>query len=171
MFSGKTQELIRQLSVLKYTRKKIITFKYYLDDRYENDSIVSHYGYSYKAININKPNEIYDYDVEKYDIIAFDEAQFFDESITEIIDELLNKNKMVLVAGLDLDYLGRPFGQIPFLMAKADNIIKLKAICITCGNPATRTFRLDTSHNKSTDKIIVIGSKDKYEARCKFHLK
>ena len=162
MFSGKTEELIRRIHRAEYARQKIQIFKPEIDKRYDDNHIVSH--------NQTKaPSQIVKLtkDIEKLvdwdsDIIAIDEAQFFDEKLVKLCNKLANKGKRVIIAGLDQDFTGKPFGPMPQLLAVAEYITKLSAICVKCGNPANRTQRL--THDKET---VVVGEKDIYEARCR----
>ncbi|MDP8200720.1 MAG: thymidine kinase [Candidatus Tenebribacter burtonii] len=162
MFSGKTEELIRRVHRAEYARRKIQVFKPEIDNRYEKDHLVSHSKMKTPSQIVKNAQEIHD--LVKYDteIIAIDEAQFFDDNIVTICDKLANSGKRVIVAGLDQDYTGKPFGPMPFLLAIAEYVSKLNAICVKCGNPASRTQRL--TKNKET---VVVGASDIYEARCR----
>lgn len=170
MFAGKTQELIRILSTLEYTKQKIIVFKHIIDNRYSQDEIASHFGNKLGATNITKANEVYDYNVYDYDIIAFDETQFFDNNIINVVKDLSDRGKRVIVAGLDQDFRGEPFGTMPDLLALAEFVIKLSAICQVCGEAGTRTQRLiNNKPAKYDDPIVLVGATDSYEARCRKH--
>ena len=162
MFSGKTEELIRRINRIEYTNSNIKVFKPNIDKRYSKDSIVSHNGRKIKCIIISNNKDILPY-VENTDIFAFDEAQFLDSSIIEICKKLVLKNKRVIIAGLDRDSNAEPFGAMPYLLAHADYITKLNAICVKCGDIATFSYR--TSND--TEQIVV-GESEKYEARCIF---
>ncbi len=162
MFSGKTEELIRRIHRAEFARQKIQVFKPKLDDRYEKDQIVSHSKMKTPSIIVESAKDIHEkvkYDTE---IVAIDEVQFFDEEIVEICIKLADSGKRVIVAGLDQDFSGKPFGSMPILLAIAEYITKLNAICVKCGNPASRTQRL--THDKST---VVVGTSKIYEARCR----
>lgn len=170
MFAGKTQELIRILSTLKYSKMPIIVFKHSIDNRYSTDEIASHFGNKLSAINISNPLEIYKHNVDKYDIVAFDEVQFFNRDIIDVVKDLANKGKRVIVAGLDQDFKGEPFGPMPELLSLAEFVIKLSAICQVCGIAGTKTQRLiNGKPAKYDDPIVLVGATDSYEARCRSH--
>jgi len=161
MFSGKTEELIRRLRRAVIARQRVAIFKPKIDNRYSKNEIVSHDLQKIKSRAINKPEEILKYALQAQ-VVGVDEAQFFDESLVDVCQNLANMGKRVIIAGLDQDYLGRPFGPIPNLLAVAEYITKTHAICSICGNPANHTFR------KTTDKDrIVVGTAEIYEARCR----
>jgi thymidine kinase len=162
MFSGKTEELIRRIRRAEYAKQKVQVFKPVIDNRYSDDQIVSHSHMSAPSINISQPNEIYEHLEEDTRIVAIDEAQFFDETVVEVANKLADMGLRVIVAGLDQDYLGEPFGPMPQLLAIAEYITKNLAICMKCGNPANRTHRL----TKDSDTILV-GADELYEARCR----
>lgn len=161
MFSGKTEELIRRLRRAVIARQRVAIFKPKIDNRYSKNEIVSHDLQKIKSRAINKPEEILKYALQAQ-VVGVDEAQFFDESLVDVCQNLANMGKRVIVAGLDQDYLGKPFGPIPNLLAVAEYITKTHAICSVCGNPANHTYR------KTTDKDrIVVGTAEIYEARCR----
>jgi len=162
MFSGKTEELIRRIHRVEYARQKILVFKPAIDNRYDNTNIVSHSKLQAPSIPITQASEIYEYLADDTEVVAIDEAQFFDESIIGICNDLADRGIRVMVAGLDQDYLGNPFGSMPQLLAIAEYVTKNLAICLKCGNPANRTQR--TVHN---DEQILVGSAESYEARCR----
>ena len=162
MFSGKTEELIKRIRRAEYAKQKIIVFKPIIDNRYDEINIVSHSQMQAPSIPINQADEIYQHINDDTEVVAIDEAQFFDESLIEICNDLADKGKRVIVAGLDQDYKGQPFGCMPQLLAIAEYVTKNLAICLKCGNPANRTQR--TIH--SSEQILV-GSTDSYEARCR----
>ena len=162
MFSGKTEELIRRIRRAEYAKQKVQVFKPIIDNRYDANNIVSHSQMQAPSIPIASPGEIYSYLDDDVKIIAIDEAQFFDSSIVGICNDLADRGYRVIVAGLDQDYKGEPFGSMPQLMAIAEYITKNLAICVICGNPANRTQR--TVHQ---DEQILVGSTDAYEARCR----
>jgi len=162
MFSGKTEELIRRIHRAEYARQKIQIFKPEIDKRYDETHIVSHNKTKAPSLNIKSSKDIIGLVEWDSDIIAIDEAQFFDNDIVEICTKLADKGKRVIVAGLDQDYTGKPFGPMPDLLSIAEYITKLSAICVKCGNPANRTQRL--THDKEK---VVVGAKDIYEARCR----
>lgn len=168
MFAGKTEELIRRIKVLEYAKKKIIVFKPKIDDRYDIDNIVSHCGSQSKCFAIEKAKEILDYVDDSYDVVAIDEVQFFDEDIVDICDYFADRGKRVMVAGLDMDFRGVPFGVMPLLFTHAEFVTKLTAVCTKCGAPATRSQRLiDGAPAKFDDPIILVGASEQYEARCR----
>ena len=168
MFAGKTEELIRRIKVLEYAKKKIAVFKPKIDNRYSEDSVVSHAGSSVKSFNIKNAREIFDYIDDSYDVIAIDEVQFFDEEIVEICDHFADQGKRVMVAGLDMDFRGEPFSVMPQLFTHAEFVTKLTAVCMKCGAPATRSKRLIDGHPaRYDDPIIQVGASEQYEARCR----
>jgi thymidine kinase len=161
MFSGKTEELIRRLRRAVIARQRVSIFKPKIDARYSKDEIVSHDLQKIKSRVIDKPEEILKYALHAQ-VVGIDEAQFFDESIIDVCQSLANMGKRVIVAGLDQDFRGKPFGAIPNLLAVAEYITKTHAICNVCGNPANYTFR------KTKEKdTVVVGTADIYEARCR----
>ena len=168
MFAGKTEELIRRIKVLEFAKKKIAVFKPNIDNRYEVDSIVSHAGSSTSCFAISKANEIFDHMNDSYDVIAIDEVQFFDKEIVDICDYFADHGKRVMVAGLDMDFRGVPFGVMPELFTHAEFVTKLTAVCSKCGAPATRSQRLINGlPAKYDDPIILVGASEQYEARCR----
>lgn len=162
MFSGKTEELIKRIHRAEYARQKMMVFKPIIDDRYHEMNIVSHSQMEAPSIPISSPSEIYEHLTNDVQIVAIDEAQFFDESIVGICNDLADRGIRVIVAGLDQDYKGNPFGSIPQLMCIAEYVTKNLAICLKCGNPANRTQRIVHSNEQ-----ILVGSTDAYEARCR----
>lgn len=168
MFAGKSEELIRRIRTLEYAHKRIAVFKPSMDKRYSDACIVSHNGKCVESFVISKAEEIYAYMQEDYDVVAIDEVQFFDEEIVKICNELANQGKRVIVAGLDMDFRGEPFKVMPALLATAEFVTKLTAVCVKCGAPATRSQRLiDGKPANASDEIIQIGAKEAYEARCR----
>ena len=161
MFSGKTEELIRRLRRAKIARLNVKIFKPKIDTRYEEGNIVSHNQLKLESLAVKSINELNDL-ASDADVVGIDEAQFFDESIIEIAKDLSSKGKRVIIAGLDTDFKGEPFGPMPQLMCEADFLDKLQAICVKCGNPASYTQRLSKEN-----KQVVIGETDIYEARCR----
>lgn len=161
MFSGKTEELIRRLNRAKIARQKIQIFKPALDKRYHVENIVSHNENSVEATPVELSSEIIAMS-ENAEVIGLDEAQFFDESIVSVCDALANAGKRVIIAGLDLDYLGKPFGCMPQLMAIAEYVTKVHAICMVCGEVASHSYRLSESNER-----VLLGETDLYEARCR----
>lgn len=168
MFAGKTEELIRRVKVLEFAKKNIIVFKPKIDNRYSDSKVVSHAGSSVESVVIEKAVEILDYVQEDTDVIAIDEVQFFDEKIAEVCDILAKRGKRVMVAGLDMDFKGEPFGVMPILITEAEFVTKLTAVCVKCGAPATRTQRLVNGQPALyNDPIVQVGAAESYEARCR----
>ena len=168
MFSGKSEELIRRVRRVEIAKKKVQVFKPAIDNRYEFQYIYSHNGSKVKAINIDDPNiilELLDNDTE---VVAIDECQFFNHDIIKISQKLADMGKRVIIAGLDQDFRGEPFGPMPKLLAIAEYIDKLQAICMVCGKSASRTQRLVNGvPAKYSDPTILVGAKESYEARCR----
>ena len=168
MFAGKTEELIRRTTRLEYAKKKYVVFKPTIDDRYSTCEIVSHSKYKKNAINISKPKEMYKYITNDTYAVIIDEIQFFSKDILPMIEEWADQGKRVICAGLDCDFKGEPFGIIPDLLALAEDITKLTAICTVCGEPATRTQRIINGEPAyATDPIVLVGATESYEARCR----
>lgn len=161
MFSGKTKTLIRVINEYKEVGKKVFVFKPLIDNRYAEESIVSHDKDEIKALPIKKPKEILDYYLNA-DVIAIDEIQFFDESVIKICEEIASNGKVVIATGLDLDYLAKPFGSMPEILALADEIIKLNSICTFCSGHARFSHRISDEQT-----IVVLGEKDKYVPLCR----
>lgn len=168
MFSGKSEELIRRINRARIARQKVQVFKHCIDDRYAVDHVVSHNGVKVEAIKIPKAEDILKYLDEDAFVIAIDEVQFFDQKVVDICVRLADQGKRVIAAGLDQDFKGEAFGPTPALMAAAEFVDKIQAICIKCGNPATRTQRLINGKPASyNDPIILVGATESYEARCR----
>ena len=161
MFSGKTEELIRRLKRVRIAEQTVEIFKPSRDTRYSTDEVVSHDSRSIKSRTVKHPSEILEV-AGHIDVIGIDEAQFFDDSLRAVCEELALRGHRVIVAGLDMDFRGQPFGPMPDLLAVAEYITKLHAICNHCGNLATHTYRLTTD-----EETVVLGEKDIYEARCR----
>lgn len=162
MFSGKSEELIRRLRRAMIARKRVQVFKPSLDDRYAPDEIVSHGDMRMKSEVIQNAEEILARLDWRTEVVGIDEANFLGEGLIGAATRLADSGKQVIVAGLDTDYLGRPFAPIPDLLAMAESITKTLAICMRCGNPAKHTQRLVAS-----DELIVVGAAGMYEARCR----
>tara|TARA_B100000927_G_scaffold31292_1_gene22852 strand:+ start:42 stop:635 length:594 start_codon:yes stop_codon:yes gene_type:complete len=158
MFSGKTEELLRRVRRAKLAKQKIKIFKPKQDVRYSKKKVTSHDNNSIKSKPINSPSKILEI-AEKFDVIGIDEAQFFDESIVEVCNKLADSGKRVIVAGLDMDYMGKPFGPMPNLLAIAEYVTKVHAICTRSGKMASYTHRTAKS-----DELILLGDTRKYEA-------
>lgn len=168
MYSGKSEELIRRIRRAKIAKQKVQVFKPEIDNRYSLDDVVSHCGEKEEAISVKNSQEIVNFIEEDIDVLAIDEVQFFDENIIDILTKISDSGKRVICAGLDMDFRGEPFGCVPKLMAIAEFVDKIQAICMCCGNPATRTQRLINSKPANyNDSIILIGAKESYEARCR----
>src|ERR1700682_3227246 len=162
MFSGKSEELIRRLRRAEFARQRVQIFKPAIDERYAANEIVSHSGLGIPSENVLKASEVMAKVQPRTEVVGIDEAQFLGEEIVEVCTQLANLGKRVIVAGLDTDYLGRPFEPMPRLLAIAEEITKLLAICVRCGNPAVHTQRLVDSED-----LIVVGAMGAYEARCR----
>ena len=170
MFSGKSEELIRRVRRVQIARKKVEIFKPIIDNRYHVQYIYSHNGSKVEANCIENSKEILKKINQDSDVIAIDEAQFFDEGIIQVCQLLADRGKRVIIAGLDQDFRGEPFGPMPKLLAIAEYVDKLHAICMVCGKPATRTQRLVNGKPANyNDPTILIGAKESYEARCRQH--
>ncbi|MEQ2529551.1 thymidine kinase [Robertmurraya yapensis] len=170
MFSGKSEELIRRVRRAQYAKQKIAVFKPKIDNRYSDEAVVSHNGTSVNAIPIAQSTDIFKYIESDEDVIAIDEVQFFDDEIIKVIQHLADSGHRVIAAGLDQDFRGEPFGQMPAIMAIAESVTKLQAVCTVCGNPASRTQRLINGSPASyDDPIILVGASESYEARCRHH--
>lgn len=168
MFSGKSEELIRRVHRVQIAKKKVQVFKPTIDNRYSIQYIYSHNGTKVEAVNVTKSKNILEKIEPDTEVIAIDEAQFYDDEIVSTCQELANKGKRVIIAGLDQDFRGEPFGPIPNLLSVAEYIDKLQAICMVCGNTASRTQRLVNGvPAKYSDPTILIGAKESYEARCR----
>lgn len=169
MYAGKTEELLRRVRRVKYAKKDILVFKPTLDSRYSNNEIVSHNNERIESISIVSASDIlkYFYKTLPY-AIAVDEAQFFDREMIIIANDLADNGVRVILAGLDTDFRGEPFGIMPELLARAEYVTKLYAICQVCGAPASRTQRIINGKPANyDDPIIMIGAKEQYEARCR----
>ena len=168
MFAGKTEELIRRINVLSYARKNILVFKPKIDDRYSTTEIASHAGSKVPWIVISEAKEILDHVNYDTDVVAIDEVQFFDEDVVDICEYLADSGLRVMVAGLDKDFRGEPFGVLPDLLTRAEFVTKLTAVCAKCGAPATRTQRIINGKPASfNDPIVLVGAKEAYEPRCR----
>jgi thymidine kinase len=171
MFSGKSEELMRRLRRAKIAKQNVITFKPSIDNRHSIEHVVSHDGNKLyaQAIDIENISTILDMvRLHHFSVIGIDEVQFFPQSILSVICTLIDEGKRIIVAGLDLDFRGVPFGAVPTLLAIADKITKLNAICCMCGADATCTQRL--INNKPAhfdDPVILVGAQEAYQARCK----
>lgn len=168
MFAGKSEELIRRLRRLDYAKQKYLVFKPDIDNRYSEGNVESHLHNKAKCIPIKKAAEIRPYLKGKIDVIAIDEVQFLDDEIVAICDDLANAGIRVIVAGLDTDFRGEPFPVSAALLAKAEFVTKLTAICVKCGAPATMTQRIVNGVPASyDDPIVKVGASEAYEPRCR----
>lgn len=173
MFAGKTEELLRRLERARIARKRVLVFKPEIDTRYSENEIVTHYGRSFPSIivplDLTKQYMVsnFDKEIKEADVIAFDEAHFFKGHFVGVCTWLTNIGKRVVVAGLDLDFRAKPFGYMPQLLALADEALKLQAVCVKCGMPATRTQRMvNGKPAKKNDPVVLVGGLERYEARC-----
>lgn len=168
MFSGKTEELIRRVRRAQIARQKVQVFKPAIDTRYAVDKISSHNGMAFRAEVVQRAADILARVEPDTKVVAIDEVQFFDWDIADVVDILADRGVRVICAGLDLDFRGEPFGPMPLLMAKAERVDKLHAICVVCGNEASRTQRLINGQPAHyDDPVIVVGAEELYEARCR----
>jgi thymidine kinase len=163
MFSGKTEELIRRLRRAQYARMPVVVFKPGMDARYSVDSVGSHSGQRMRSFSIETEADIPKL-VGDAKVIGIDEAQFLGADLVRIVEDLANEGRRVIVAGLDMDYLGQPFEPMPHLLAVSEYIQKMLAICVVCGNPADRSQRI-----VNRDSRVLVGETDAYEARCRLH--
>lgn len=161
MFSGKTEELIRRLNRAKIARQKVEIFKPSIDTRYHEEEVVSHNENSIRSTPVQFANDIMLL-AGDCDIVGVDEAQFFDEDIVKVASSLADAGKRVILAGLDMDFAGKPFGSMPELMAIAEYVTKVHAICMVCGDIAAYSYRL-----KASEQQVLLGEKEAYEARCR----
>ncbi len=168
MFSGKTEELIRRLRRAEIAKQKVQVFKPAIDTRYADREVTSHNGLQVEAIPVESVAQLRELITSDTTVVAIDEAQFFDDDIVQLCSTLANRGLRVIVAGLDMDFRGEPFGPVPALMARAEQVDKLQAICVTCGGPASRTQRLiDGEPAAYDDPVILVGASEVYEARCR----
>jgi thymidine kinase len=170
MFCGKTEELIRRVRRAIIARQKIQAFKPSIDIRYGIERVTSHDGQNIEAQPVTSPQEIIDSLESDTTVVAIDEVQFFTEDIVPMVETLAARGLRVIVAGLDMDFRGEPFGFIPQLLSRAEEVTKLHAICVVCGEQASRTQRLVNGHPAHyNDPIILVGASERYEARCREH--
>jgi thymidine kinase len=161
MFSGKTEELIRRIRRAEFAQQSILLVKPKVDTRYSEENVVSHQGTAIQAKVVDNSSEILEL-WKKEKIVAIDEAQFFDEDLTFICDQLANKGARVIIAGLDMDFKGIPFGPIPALLAMAEYVTKVHAICVSCGNLAQFSHRITSGEER-----VVLGAQNNYEPLCR----
>ncbi len=165
MFSGKTEELIRRVKRAQIARQKVQIFKPSIDNRYHETEVVSHSSMSIEAMPVASSLELLSKVFDTTRVVAIDEVQFFDNQIILVVEKLARRGVRVIVAGLDQDYLGKPFGPMGELLARADHVHKIQAICTVCGAPASKTFR----KNPDQKEQVLVGETDLYEARCRAH--
>jgi thymidine kinase len=164
MFSGKTEELLRRLKRAQIARHKVQVFKPIIDNRYSADHVQSHDANRVASRPVEKARDILKYVDDNTRVVGIDEAQFFDDAVVEIANKLAYRGKRVIVAGLDMDFRGQPFGPMPKLLAIAEEVTKLSAVCMVCGGPASRSQRVATSNEQK----VLVGAKGLYEPRCRF---
>jgi thymidine kinase len=168
MFAGKTEELIRRANRLEYAKKKYLVFKPTIDDRYSTTEIVSHSNYRKNSICVKSSSEILGFITDDIKAVIIDEVQFFDENVINVAEWLADKGLRVICGGLDCDFKGNPFKIVAELLARAESVVKLNAICNVCGQPATRTQRIIDGHPAyEDDPIILVGATEAYEPRCR----
>ena len=172
MFSGKTEELMRRLKRAQYAKQKIQVFKPLIDQRYSVDHVQSHDANRILSMPVKTAKEILDNVDDNTRIVGIDEAQFFDDAIVEVAQKLAYRGTRVICAGLDMDFRGQPFGPMPKLLAVAESVTKLSAVCMVCGAQATRSQRMiseiETPTEENTQSQVLVGAHDYYEARCRF---
>lgn len=168
MFAGKTEELLRRVRRHQFAKKNIVVFKPAIDDRFALNEVVSHDKSRTKSVNIVSPGEIFEHIDADTDVVAIDEIQFLSDDVLDVVEFMITKGILIIVSGLDTDFRGEPFTFMPKLLAKAENVIKLSAVCVKCGAPGTRTQRMvDGKPAKYHDPIVLIGASESYEARCR----
>jgi len=168
MFAGKSEELIRRARRALYARKRVQVFKPAIDDRYDQSMVVTHEGVRHEAVPIATITDIWNRLWPDVQVVLIEEAQFFDERIVDVAVELADRGVEVILAGLDQDFRRQPFGPMPTLLAVADEVVKLRAICMKCGAPASHTQRIvDGRPAHKDDPLVMIGATDTYEARCR----
>ena len=172
MFCGKTEELIRRLRRAVIARQKVQVFKPIIDNRYQAAKVASHSGAAFEAHPIESSSYLFGKLDPDTTVVGIDEVQFFDADILGVIQKLIDEGRRVICAGLDTDFRGKPFGVMPTIMAIAEHVDKLQAICMVCGEPASRTQRLVNGEPAYfDDPIIIVGASEMYEARCRLHHK
>ena len=170
MFSGKTDELIRRLRRARIARQKVQVFKPVIDNRYHAEKVTSHAGNEFEAQPIDCSTDILVNLDSETSVVGIDEAQFFDENVVKIAQTLASQGVRVIVAGLDMDFRGEPFGCMPIFLAIAERVDKVQAICMVCGEAACRTQRLvNGSPAHYSDPVVIVGASEMYEARCRLH--
>jgi thymidine kinase len=168
MFSGKTEELIRRLRRAQIAKQKVQVFKPTIDTRFADREVTSHNGVQIEAIPVENTAQVFTMLEPNTTVVAIDEAQFFDDEVVSLCEDLADRGLRVIVAGLDMDFRGEPFGPMPALMARAEQVHKLQAICVECGGPASRTQRLIEGQPAAySDPVILVGASEVYQARCR----
>jgi thymidine kinase len=168
MFSGKTEELIRLLRRAVIAKQQVQVFKPAIDDRFHVEKVTSHVGQAFEAKPVNSATEILQHISPETTVVAIDEVQFFDAGVIDICEQLAEQDKRVICAGLDMDFRGVPFGPMPDLLARSEHVRKLHAICVICGEEASRTQRLVEGEPVAyDDPIVMVGASEAYEARCR----
>ncbi len=168
MFSGKTEEVIRRVKRAVIARQKVQVFKPAIDTRYVHEKVTSHSGAQFEATAVSKAADILQLVESDTEVVAIDEAQFFDPAVVQVASTLANRGLRVIIAGLDMDFRGEAFGPMPRLLAEAERVDKLQAICQVCGAPASRSQRLINGHPADyDDPVILVGAEEVYEARCR----
>lgn len=172
MFSGKTEELLRRLRRAEYAKQNVLTIKHKIDDRKGHSYVASHDGRERLAFEIENAKSSVDMILNlanrNIEVVGIDEVQFFPKDIVPVVHELVERGKRVIIAGLDLDFRGEPFGSMPMLLSMADEVLKLKAICVKCGKDAYHTQRIIGGKPADyDDPIVLIGAQEAYEARCR----
>jgi thymidine kinase len=168
MFSGKTEELIRRMRRVGIAKQKVQVFKPAIDTRYETEKVTSHNGLNIEARPVESAQDILTTVAPETDVVAIDEVQFFEHAIVDVCEKLAEQGKRVICAGLDMDFRGVPFGPMPDLMARAEKVSKLHAICVICGEDASRTQRLIGGQPAAyDDPVVLVGAAEVYEARCR----
>lgn len=163
MFSGKTEELMRRIKRAQYGRQKVQVFKPKIDNRYSEDHVQSHDANRILSIPVANAKEILERVEDNTRVVGIDEVQFFDDSVIDVCNKLAYRGIRVICAGLDMDFRGQPFGPMPKLLAVAESVTKLQAVCVSCGMPASRSQRV-----VGDQSVVAVGAKEMYEARCRF---
>jgi thymidine kinase len=168
MFCGKTEELIRRVRRARIARQKVQVFKPAIDTRYASQEVISHNGLQVEAMPVEGVAQVRALVEPDTTVVALDEVQFFEDDVVDLCEELADQGMRVIVAGLDTDFRGEPFGPVPTLMARAELVDKLRAICVVCGGPASRTQRIINGQPAAyDDPVILVGADEAYEARCR----
>jgi thymidine kinase len=168
MYAGKSEELIRLARRALYAKKKVQVFKPAIDSRYDEEMVVTHMGVKHRALPVSSVEALAAAIQPDVDVVCIEEVQFFDDSICPLVEAMADGGIQVILAGLDQDFRRQPFGPMPRLLALADEVIKLRAICVKCGQPASHTYRsIDGKPAHKDDPVVLIGATEHYEARCR----